>query len=76
MPANAPGIVPTNGIVSGLWTQYYPNGHVGTLNPVTIDARTLTTTYNVLDNHSGAKELWLRGGFDWDITSDVKLKSL
>ena len=36
------------------------------------DAR---TTYNVLDNHSGAKELWLRGGFDWDINNSVKLKS-
>jgi iron complex outermembrane receptor protein len=80
VPANAPGIVPTRGIVSGLWTQYYPGpfdfaGHIGPLNPVTIDARTLKTTYNVLDNHSGAKELWLRGGFDWDITNDVKLKS-
>ena len=26
VPANAPGIVPTNGIVSGLWTNYYLNG--------------------------------------------------
>ena len=42
---------------------------------MTVDARTLNTTYNVLDNHSGAKELWLRGGFDWDITNNVKLKS-
>ena len=80
VPANAPGIVPTKGIVSGLWTQYYPGpadfaGHVGALNPVTVDARTLRTTYNVLDNHSGAQELWLRGGFDWDIVRDVKLRS-
>jgi iron complex outermembrane receptor protein len=80
VPANAPGIVPTNGIVSGLWTQYYPGpdsflGHVGPLNPVTVDARTLRTTYNVLDNHSGAEELWLRGGFQWDINSNVSLKS-
>ena len=45
------------------------------LNPVTIDARTLRTNYNVLDNHSGAEELWLRGGFDWDITNNVTLKS-
>jgi iron complex outermembrane receptor protein len=80
VPANAPGIVPTRGVVSGLWTQYYPGpfdfaGHVGPLNPVTVDARTLKTTYNVLDNRSGAKELWLRGGFDWDITNDVKLRS-
>lgn len=80
VPANAPGIVPTNGIVSGLWTQYYPgpagfSGHVGPLNPVTIDLRTLKTNYNVLDNHSGANELWLRSGFTWDISSNVSLRS-
>jgi iron complex outermembrane receptor protein len=75
VPANAPGIVPTNGIVSGQWTNYYLNGHTGTLNPVTIDARTLTTSYNVLDNRSGASELWLRSGFQWDITNSVSLKS-
>lgn len=80
VPANAPGIVPTNGIVSGLWSQYYPGpsdfaGHTGPLNPVTIDARTLRTNYNVLDNHSGANELWLRSGFQWDITNNVSLKS-
>src|SRR4051812_14660407 len=56
VPANFPGIVPTNGIVSGQWTNYYFDGHTGPLNPVTIDARTLKTTYNVLDNHSGANE--------------------
>jgi iron complex outermembrane recepter protein len=79
VPANAPGIVPTSGIVSRLWTQYYPgpnfDGHVGSLNPVTIDARTLRTNFNVLDNRSGANELWLRGGFQWDINSNVSLKS-
>lgn len=75
VPANAPGIVPTNGIVSGQWTNYYLNGHTGPLNPVTVDARTLTTTYNVLDNHSGASELWLRSGFQWDITNNISLKS-
>ena len=75
VPANAPGVIPTNGIVSGLWTNYYLNGHTGTLNPVTIDARTLKTNYNVLDNHSGAQELWLRSGFQWDITNNISLKS-
>ncbi len=75
VPANAPGIIPTNGIVSGQWTNYYLNGHTGMLNPVTIDARTLTTTYNVLDNHSGASELWLRSGFQWDINNSVSLRS-
>lgn len=75
VPANYPGIVPTTGIVSGLWSNYYLNGHTGPLNPVTIDARTLNTTYNVLDNHSGANELWLRSGFQWDITNNIQLKS-
>ena len=75
VPANAPGVVPTNGIVSGVWTNYYLNGHSGTLNPVTIDARTLNTNFNVLNNHSGAEELWLRSGFQWDITNNISLKS-
>lgn len=75
VPANAPGIVPTSGIVSGQWTNYYLNGHTGTLNPVTVDARTLNTTYNVLDNRSGANELWLRSGFQWDIANNVQLRS-
>ncbi|APG13558.1 ligand-gated channel protein [Bradyrhizobium japonicum] len=73
VPANAPGIVPTYGVVSGLWSNYYLGG--GTPVPVTIDARTLTTNYNVLDNHSGANELWLRSGFQWDITNNISLKS-
>ena len=32
--------------------------------PVTIDSRTLKTNYNVLDNSTGAEELWLRTGFE------------
>ncbi|MGY4374145.1 outer membrane receptor for monomeric catechols [Bradyrhizobium sp. i1.3.6] len=65
--------MPTYGIVSGVWSNYYLGG--GTPVPVTIDARTLTTNYNVLDNHSGANELWLRSGFQWDITNNISLKS-
>lgn len=75
VPANAPGIVPTKGIVSGLWTNYWLNGHSGDLNPVTIDARTLKTNYNVLDNHSGANERWLRGGYQWNITDSIQLRT-
>ena len=44
VPANAPGIVPTNGIVSGLWSNYYLNGHTRSIEPGTIDARTLRRT--------------------------------
>jgi iron complex outermembrane recepter protein len=79
VPANFPGIVPTKGIVSGLWTQNYPgpdfNGPIGTLKPATIDARTLTTNYNVLDNKSFGKELWLRGGFEYVFDNNVTLRS-
>ncbi len=80
VPADAPGIVPTPGIVSGPWSQYYPGpsdfaGHVGQLHPVTIDARTLQTNYNVLDNRNDAHELWLRGGVQWDVTKDLQFKS-
>jgi iron complex outermembrane receptor protein len=79
VPANFPGIVPTRGVVSGRWTQYYPGpdfeGHVSPLNPVTVDARTLKTTYNVLDNRSGAQENWLRGGFEYAANNNVTFKS-
>ncbi len=79
VPANAAGIVPTSGIVSGLWTQNYPGpdfaGPTGTRNPATIDARTLTTNYNVLDNKSYGKELWLRGGFEYVFDNNVTLRS-
>jgi iron complex outermembrane receptor protein len=79
VPANFPGIVPTSGIVSGLWTQNYPGpdfaGPTGTKNPATIDARTLTTNYNVLDNKSYGKELWLRGGFEYVFDNNVTLRS-
>jgi iron complex outermembrane receptor protein len=74
VPANRPGIVPTSGIVSGLWTQNYP-GSGGTPNPATIDARTLTTNYNVLDNKNFGKELWLRGGFEYIFDNNVTLRS-
>jgi iron complex outermembrane recepter protein len=70
VPASFSGINPTSGIVSGFF-----KGSTGALTPVTIDGRTLTTTYNVLDNHSGAQEKWLRGGFQWDINDTVQLKS-
>jgi iron complex outermembrane receptor protein len=54
VPANAPGVIPTSGIVSGLWTNYYLNGHTGPL-AVTIDARTLRII-TTLVNHGSAQE--------------------
>jgi len=43
--------------------------------PVTVDSRTLRTTYNVLNNDSGARELWMRSGFDWALNSNLTLKT-
>jgi iron complex outermembrane recepter protein len=43
--------------------------------PVTVDSRTIRTNYNVADNSTGAHELWLRGGFEWNINDDVTLKN-
>ena len=62
----------TTGIVSG---SYVSNFNGTNLGPVTIDDRTFNTNYNVLDNHVKANELWLRGGFEWNITHDLTLKS-
>jgi iron complex outermembrane recepter protein len=70
--ANAPGIVPTSGIVSGSHTSFNLGGDPF---PVTIDRRTLTTNYNVLDNINRAEELWLRGGYEWMIAPNLVLRS-
>lgn len=59
--ANAPGIVPARGLVSGTWVSPYSGTDLGA---ITIDARTLRTNYNVLDNRNVADETWLRGGFE------------
>ena len=55
----------SSGIVSGNHQSFKNNGTPWV--PVTIDGRTLTTNYNVLDNINRAEELWLRGGFEWTI---------
>jgi iron complex outermembrane recepter protein len=70
--ANASGIVPTSGIVSGTHQSF--NNSPDTF-PVTIDRRTLTTNYNVLNNINRAEELWLRGGFEWTIAPNLLMRS-
>lgn len=62
----------TTGIVSGTHVSSFNNTNLG---PVTIDDRTLTTNYNVLDNHVEAKELWLRSGFELNLSDSLTLKS-
>jgi iron complex outermembrane receptor protein len=60
------------GLVSGSYRSFYNGTNLG---PVTIDSRTLTTNYNVLDNKSGATTLWLRGGFEWLLSDGVTLRT-
>jgi iron complex outermembrane receptor protein len=72
VPISASGGFATNGIVSGTKISEYNGTNLGA---VTIDSRTLKTNYNVLDNHKTIQESWVRGGFEWNVTSDVTLKS-
>jgi iron complex outermembrane recepter protein len=72
VPVSAPGIVPTSGIVTGVQNANFGNGNLG---PVTIDARTLTTNYNVLDNVNNATQYWLRGGYEWELAPGVTFKN-
>src|SRR5262249_47321179 len=59
------------GVVSGT---YQPVSGSTVFGPVTIDSRTLTTNYNTLDNHDGARQYWSRTGFDLEITPEMLLK--
>ncbi len=70
--ANAPGVQPHGGIVSGSYVSNYNGSNLG---PVTIDGRTLRTNYNVLDNRNQARETWLRAGGEWQANDAVVLRS-
>jgi iron complex outermembrane receptor protein len=60
------------GVVSGNAVSTFDGSIIG---PVTIDSRTLKTNYNVLDNSTGAEELWLRTGFEWTPAANVTVKN-
>src|SRR5262249_48685940 len=62
----------THGVVSGSAVSTF-DGSV--ISPVTVDSRTLKTNYNVADNSIGAHELWLRGGFEFNIGDSVTFKN-
>ena len=66
VPIASSGPYSKGGIVSGTYS--------GGFGPVTIDSRTLTTNYNTLDNHDGARQYWSRTGFDLEITPEMLLK--
>ncbi|QPF90640.1 TonB-dependent receptor [Bradyrhizobium commune] len=72
VPVAFSGPYATSGIVSGTKVSDYNGTNLGA---VTIDSRTLTTNYNVLDNHKTIKETWARGGFEWNLTNNVTLRS-
>jgi iron complex outermembrane recepter protein len=75
VPVSFAGPHATSGVVSGANPRSLSFTGDTLVGPVTIDSRTLTTNYNVLDNFTGARELWLRTGFEWAVTDDVTLKS-
>jgi iron complex outermembrane receptor protein len=71
VPTSFSGRFATPGIVSGSYSAASGSSVVG---PVTIDSRTLTTNYDTLDNHDGARQYWARSGFDLEITPEMLLK--
>ncbi len=71
VPTSFSGPFATSGVVSGSEFSHFNGSFLG---PVTIDSRTLTTNYNVLDNHSGATQYWGRSGFELQISPDITLK--
>jgi iron complex outermembrane recepter protein len=72
VPTSALGVVPTHGIVSGSMTTNFGSLFSG---PVTVDSRTLTTNYNVLDNVNNAAQYWLRGGYEWELAPGLTFKN-
>ncbi len=46
-----------------------------TIAPVTVDSRTTSTNYNTADNRIDAHELWVRGGFEFNIGDAVTFKN-
>jgi iron complex outermembrane receptor protein len=60
-----------SGVVSGIAVNPFDGSILG---PLTVDSRTLKTNYNVADNSTGARELWLRSGFEWSPLNGVTVK--
>jgi len=71
VPVSFAGSHAVNGVVSGTAINTFDGSVIG---PLRIDSRTLTTSYNVADNATGAQELWLRGGFEWRPLNNVTIK--
>jgi iron complex outermembrane receptor protein len=71
VPTSFAGLNAVNGVVSGNAFSTFSGNNLG---PMTIDGRTINTNYNVADNATGAKELWLRSGFEWTPLNNVTVK--
>jgi iron complex outermembrane receptor protein len=70
---SASGANSTGGVVAGSDVSNFNGTNLG---PVTVDGRTLTTNYDVLDNRNKADEYWLRTGFEWKLGSTFTLREL
>jgi iron complex outermembrane recepter protein len=62
----------THGVVAGSMINTFTGDLIG---PVTVDSRTTNTSYNTADNRIDAHELWLRGGFEFNINNAVTFKN-
>jgi iron complex outermembrane receptor protein len=71
VPTSFAGANAVNGVVAGSAVNTFFGQLIA---PVTIDSRTLTTNYNVADNGTGSRELWLRTGFEWTPLSNLTVK--
>jgi len=71
VPLSFAGAYAVKGVVSGNEVNAF-NGQI--VGPLTVDSRTLATNYNVADNSTGARELWLRSGFEWSPFDGFTLK--
>ena len=71
VPASFAGANAAGGIVSGSYVSNYNGTNLGT---VTIDNRSLSTNYNVLDNYMKAEENMTRAGFEWTLRDNVVLR--
>jgi iron complex outermembrane receptor protein len=52
-----------------------PSDTTAVFGPVTVDSRTTHTNYNIAGNRIDAHELWLRGGFEFNIGNAVTFKN-
>jgi iron complex outermembrane receptor protein len=62
----------THGVVAGSAINTFTGD---TIAPVTVDSRTTNTSYNTADNRIDAHELWVRGGFEFNIGDAVTFKN-